>query len=138
MRHLEHEHQKALFIWWSLESSRRGIDHRLMWATPNGGFRHIGTARRLKAEGVRAGVPDVFLAIPNGFHAGLFIELKSPAKTSRVSESQREIKCLLEKQGYACRICYGWDEAREAIEGYLKPLTKYSDAKEKKEFVNLP
>lgn len=138
MRHLEHEHQKALFIWWALESGRRGIDHRLMWATPNGGFRHIGTARRLKAEGVKAGVPDVFLAIPaNGYH-GLFLELKIPAKTSRVSEPQREMKCLLEKQGYACRICFGWDAAREAIEEYLNPLTKYSDAKEKKEFVNLP
>lgn len=138
MRHLEHDHQKALFIWWALESGRREIDHRLMWATPNGGFRHIGTARRLKAEGVKSGVPDVFLAIPsNGYH-GLFVELKSPAKTSRVSESQREIKCLLEKQGYDCKICFGWDAARKSIEEYLNPLTKYSDAKEKKEFVNLP
>ena len=36
----------------------------LIFAIPNGGKRHIGTARKLKAEGVRSGVPDIFLACP--------------------------------------------------------------------------
>lgn len=117
MRHLEHEHQKALFIWWALEAGRRGINPRLMWATPNGGFRHMAEARRLKAEGVRAGVPDVFLAIPaQGYH-GLFLELKDPK--GRVSPDQKGMLETLRASGYACCVCFGWDEAQEAIEGYL-------------------
>jgi hypothetical protein len=117
MRHLEHEHQKALFIWWELEAGRRGINPRLMWATPNGGFRHIGTARRLKAEGVKAGVPDVFLAIPSKGYHGLFIELKAPK--GRVSPEQGEMVSILLLSGYQCRVCYGWDDARGVIENYL-------------------
>jgi hypothetical protein len=138
MRHIEHEHQKTLFIWWTLEAGRRGINPRLMWATPNGGFRHMAEARRLKAEGVKAGVPDVFLAIPSqGFH-GLFLELKAPK--GRVSPEQSDMLDLLRSRGYVGRVCYGWDQAREAIEGYLGkfiPKINYL-TEDKKEFVNLP
>lgn len=122
MRHLEHEHQKALFIWWALESGRRGINSRLMWATPNGGKRHIGTAIKLKAEGVKRGIPDVFLAIPSQGYHGLFIELKAPK--GRVSPEQSDMLDLLRANGYVCRVCFGWDQAREVIEGYLGKATK--------------
>lgn len=117
MKQLEHEHQKALFIWWALESGRRGIDHRLMWATPNGGFRHFSVAKKLKAEGVKAGVPDIFLAIPSQGYHGIFIELKAPK--GRVSINQSDMLDLLRSKGYVGRVCYGWDEARTAIESYL-------------------
>lgn len=138
MRHLEHEHQKALFIWWALEAGRRGINPRLMWATPNGGFRHIGEARRLKAEGVRAGVPDVFLAIPSQGYHGLFLELKAPK--GRVSPDQKDMLETLRAGGYICWVCMGWDMAREAIEGYLGKYISNKNyvTEEKKEFVNLP
>lgn len=138
MRYLEHEHQKALFIWWAMEAGRRGINPRLMWATPNGGFRHIGTARRLKAEGVKSGVPDVFLAIPTQGYHGLFLELKAPK--GRVSPGQSEMLDLLRSKGYVGRVCYGWDQAREAIEGYLGKFIpkKIHTTDDTKEFVNLP
>lgn len=36
----------------------------LLFAIPDGGRRDAVTGAHLKAEGVRAGVPDMFLAVP--------------------------------------------------------------------------
>ena len=69
----ESEEQKALFDWWQRTPYAR---HFVMYHIPNGGRRDKITGARLKAEGVVAGVPDVFLASPRqGFH-GLYIEMK--------------------------------------------------------------
>ena len=40
---------------------------KLMYHIPNGGKRNITTARRLKAEGVKAGVPDIHLPVHTVF-----------------------------------------------------------------------
>jgi len=71
----------------------------------------------LKAEGVRAGIPDYFLAVPRQGKAGLFIELK--AENGRLSPEQGEMLELFGDQGYGRSIAYGTDEAIKAIEGYL-------------------
>ena len=52
----EHLTQKAFFEWAALQRIP-GIE--LLHATPNGGGRSKAEAGRLKAEGVRAGQPDV-------------------------------------------------------------------------------
>jgi hypothetical protein len=47
------------------------------YAVPNGGYRNIYVARKLKAEGVKAGVADLCLpAARRGYH-GLYLEMKS-------------------------------------------------------------
>lgn len=120
VRHLEHDHAVALMRWWAYTADEVfGVDGRLLAAIPNGGHRHIGAARKLKAEGVRAGMADYFLFVPRGGYHGLALELKAPVKTARVSVAQKEISTLLQAQGYVYRVCYGWDAARETIEGYL-------------------
>lgn len=60
-------------------------NHKLRWlfAIPNGGSRDIREAVRLKRQGVKAGVSDMFLPIPNSMYHGLFIELKV-GKTKQV------------------------------------------------------
>lgn len=118
---LEHEHQKALINWWSLEASRRGIDERTLLSIPNqgrgGGWKAARRGAYMKAEGLRAGAPDLFLVIPSQGYHGLWIELK--AGKGRLSLFQIEMKAILENYGYVVRVCYGWDEARAAILGYL-------------------
>ena len=66
----EAEHQAALFRWASLVSLRLP-ELRLLFAVPNGGHRHRAVAARLKDEGVKAGVPDLFLPVPRGAFHGL-------------------------------------------------------------------
>lgn len=109
--------QMCLFRW---AKYRTGSfpELRVMFAIPNGGFRHIQTAARLKATGVKAGVPDICLPVAVGHYHGLFIEMKR-RKGGRVSDAQSEFMGMLRHQGYCCIVCKGWEEAAMAIEKYL-------------------
>ena len=111
----ESEEQKALFDWWKRTPYAR---HFVMYHIPNGGRRNKITGARLKAEGVVAGVPDVFLASPRqGFH-GLYIEMKRQ-RGGTVQATQKELITALRQAGYRVEVCMGWWEAREVIENYL-------------------
>lgn len=114
----EHQEQAALFEWAQrMEHSNAAL--RLLHAIPNGGKRSPATASLLKAEGVKPGVPDICLPVARGGFHGLYIELKRRIG-GRVSVEQRKWLVALEKEGYCCRVCHGWDEARMMIEQYLK------------------
>lgn len=73
----EHEMQVALFRWIDANLERYP-ELRLAFAVPNGGHRHPATAAKMKAEGVRRGVPDVLLLHPSadGRYCGGAWELK--------------------------------------------------------------
>lgn len=114
----EHQEQVALFRWAEL-NKRKHPALALMFAIPNGGHRHIAVARKLKAEGVKAGVPDIFLpwpALQSRNACGLFVEMK--AKGGKVSDSQAEWKDLL-SEFYQVVVCWSWTEAAAAICEYL-------------------
>lgn len=84
---------------------------------PNGGSRNVIEAAKFKKMGVKAGVPDLQLLIPNGLIHGLWIELKS--KAGKLQPSQRLMMQRLEEQGYLCKVCFGADEAIQEIKNYL-------------------
>lgn len=119
MNQIEHKEQCALMKWWHLSHNRFGTDEILLFAIPNGGRRDVATASNLKAEGVRAGVPDLFLAVPAFGHHGLFIEMKRE-KGGIVSDFQKEYIALLNERGYKAIVCHGWIEAKNSIESYLE------------------
>lgn len=104
--------------WWALACRGFGVDERLLFAIPNGGERNVIVAARLKAEGVRSGVPDLFLAFGNAGFNGLFIEMKK-TKGGRVSDIQKIYLELLRKRGFCAVVCNGCLEARQEIERYL-------------------
>ena len=85
---------------------------------PNGGSRHPAEAARLKAQGVKAGVPDLCIPVARGGFHSLYIEMKAPK--GRVSEKQREWLALLSEQGMRAIVCYGADSAIKAIEAYME------------------
>ena len=90
-----------------------------MIAIPNGGKRNPREAARLKKQGVKAGVSDLFLPIPsNGFH-GLWIELKNATGKATATTSQLEWGKKMLGQGYGFKVCHGATEAITAIEEYL-------------------
>ena len=118
MRHeIEHHHQCELIHWrdWSM---RQIPELRMLFAIPNGGKRNIITAKKMKAEGVTAGVPDLFLAVPRGIYHGLFIEMKAPKGKS--TDKQASMQNHLTQYGYLVLVMYNWIDAKIAIEDYLK------------------
>jgi hypothetical protein len=113
----ESEEQKALFQWARLMEGRYP-ELRLMFAVPNGGVRRPATAGRLKAEGVKSGVPDICLPVArHGYHA-LYIEMKR-LSGGGTSPEQKDWLDALNRQGNKAIVCRGWVKAKEAIEEYL-------------------
>lgn len=109
--------QINLFRWATLQECKFP-ELILLHHIPNGGKRNITTAKRLKMEGVKAGVPDIFLPVSRGQYHGLYIELK--AGNNKTTENQDVWISRLQKQGYQVNVCYGWEEAAKTIESYLK------------------
>jgi hypothetical protein len=87
-----------------------------LFAIPNGGARNIVTGRKLKAEGVRRGIPDLFYPVPVFPFAGLFIEVKTA--TGRVSPEQKIELSALEAAGYRVAVCRSSEEIVRAIIEY--------------------
>ena len=112
----EHQEQVALFQWAAyMEKTYPAL--RMMYAIPNGGLRNKVVAAKLKAEGVKAGVPDICLPVARGGFHGLYIEMK--VGKNKLTDKQRAWHKALGGQGNLARTCYGWDEARKLIVSYL-------------------
>lgn len=115
MKSIESNIQQLCVRWFRLQFPTLT---KLLFAIPNGGYRFEGTARRMKAEGVVAGVSDLILFVPSkGYHA-LCIEMKT--EIGRQSELQRQWQIEVEKQGYRYVICRNVDDFRAEIINYLK------------------
>lgn len=117
-RRQEHEgaEQEYLFRW--AEYAKCTMPElALLFHVPNGGKRSKTEAARMKMQGVKAGVPDLFLPVARGGYHGLFIELK--AGRNKATEKQGEWLAALREQGYAAVICTGWEAAKATLENYL-------------------
>jgi hypothetical protein len=112
----EHNSQVALFQWAELEQ-RRYPELALMFAVPNGGLRNKVVAKKLKAEGEKAGVLDVWLPVARGGWHGLVIEMKS--KKGKVEPKQKWWIENLTVQKYMVVVCYSFDEAMVTLKAYL-------------------
>tara|TARA_Y100001973_G_scaffold95555_1_gene149109 strand:+ start:931 stop:1335 length:405 start_codon:yes stop_codon:yes gene_type:complete len=124
----EHSHQAAFFCWVNQQQDYPHL--KFAHAIPNGGLRGKVQAARLKAEGVRAGVPDVFVPYPihlgtDNARAGLYIEFKKPGiekrKDGGLSKNQIEWRGYLQSMKYEHMVVYSY---KEAIDGVLEYLTK--------------
>lgn len=110
----EDQEQSWLVAWYRLQ-----YKNSLMFAIPNGGHRHKSTGMLLKATGVVAGVPDLFIPEPRGVYHGLFIEMKK-AKGGRLSPEQRVWLASLSDRGYKAVMCEGFEAAKSVITEYME------------------
>lgn len=121
MKTPEHNEQAALFNWAKYYETKCKL-LKMMFAIPNGGHRHKAVAAKMKAEGVKAGVPDIFLAVQWSVCGipipGLFIEMK--IGKNKPTQSQAEWIRKLEEGGYQCKVCYSWIDAAFVICDYLE------------------
>lgn len=115
----EEEMEQTCLFRWAAYSLGAHPELKLLHAIPNGGKRSKSEAARMKAAGVKAGVPDMFLPVARGGSHGLYIELKR-IKGGRVSAEQLAWMEELTREGYTCAVCHGWEEARKVIQTYLK------------------
>lgn len=115
----EHDEQRCFFDWVRLMENQ---DDRFkaIFAVPNGGQRHPAVAARLKAEGVRAGVWDVFCAVPKDGWSGLWLEFKFGK--NRLTNEQKDFQRLMHGFGYKLAVVNSSTEAQQQIEIYLEEL----------------
>lgn len=107
----EHLEQVRFVAWFE-----KNYPQYKIFAIPNGGLRNKVVAANLKAEGVRPGVPDLF--IPGLF---LFIEMKRQ-KGGRMSDKQKEWKEHLENLGYSFFVGHGFEDAKEKFTSIVDKL----------------
>ena len=112
----EADEQKAL-MQWAKWQEKKYPELKLLYHCPNGGTRNKMEAANLKRQGVKAGVPDLFLPVPRSPKHGLFIEMK--VGRNKCTDNQKKwIRKLLE-QGYEVKVCYSCEEAIQVIKKYL-------------------
>lgn len=100
----------------------------LLWFHPPlGGHRNKAVAGQLKAQGAKAGVPDILIFDPpkgRGNNRGTAIELKRPGAAgqtygkaqrlgcSSVSAAQQKWLYALAVRRWIVRVCFGFDEVQ--------------------------
>lgn len=127
----EHGHQAAVFCWIAQIGKYRWPDLNQCFAIPNGGLRERATAARLKSEGVKPGVPDIFLPVAYGYgvrrYHGCFIEMKKPGKRKDTSGEQDQYITYLIRAGYYVEVCDHWLQAVDVLTRYMSGnLSEYS------------
>ena len=100
----EHLEQREFVSWF-----RKTYPNIRIFAIPNGGWRGLAEGARLKAEGVSAGVPDLFIPA-----WGVWIEMKR-AKGGILSKKQKDWRDYLIYCGYEVIVAYGKIAAQQEI-----------------------
>lgn len=100
-----------------------------LFAIKNAGHGDAIRGAQSKAEGVKAGVPDVMLPVParvsvfNAYYHGFFIELKrqklSDKSEGKPSAEQLDWQAYLREAGYKAEIIVGWELAASTLLDYL-------------------
>lgn len=153
----EHGHQRALFAWanvaqrfgfaaanddrsysepgyaQSTYGTSNGVEQlSRLHAIANGGKRDKVTAGMLKAEGVKRGVPDVFLPVPiiaqPTPYCGLYLELKRPKAEGQAAGSTSTEQDgwigYLRSVGYAVSVVFNWRDAAKEVQSYMEHRAK--------------
>lgn len=100
--------EQAAFVKW-LELS---YPKERFFAIPNEGKRNIATAMRMKREGLKAGVPDMYFP-----RLKLWIEMKK-RKGGQLTKAQKSWIEYLKNIGDDVQVCKGFEEARDVFLKY--------------------
>jgi hypothetical protein len=109
----ETEEQEGFVNWF-----RAKFPGVLIFAIPNGGHRAISTAKRLKAEGVVSGIPDLHVPAWR-----LWIEMKR-VKGGKLSAEQEAMILHLEGLGHKVVVGRGAEDASAQIVEWIKTHKK--------------
>jgi hypothetical protein len=111
------EREQAAFFRWLRRFTSAYPDLAKIYHTPNGGWRHAATARKIKLMGGVPGVPDVTVPIPaRGYHS-LWLEFKYGR--NRLTPHQKDFAAFLTQHDHAFYVVRSAEEAAEIIAEYL-------------------
>lgn len=120
----EHDEQCAVVKWFKLQYPAH---RRRIIAIPNGAVLSGNKLQRakqmnyLKAEGLKVGTSDLFVAVTTDKYSGLWLEMKDRKKTKcTVSKDQQTHMVDMIEAGYAAAWAAGFDKAKEVIEEYMQ------------------
>lgn len=117
MNSSEAVHQKMIIEWCEYQKNKYP-ELDMIFHITNEGKRSKRTGAELKRMGLKRGIPDICLPVPNDEYNGLWIELKAD-KTKRLTKEQKEWLEKLNRYGYKALRCNGADEAIDTIKDYL-------------------
>ena len=104
----EHQEQVGLITWF-----RHKFNGTLIFAIPNGEKRSISVAKRLKAEGVVRGIPDLYVPEWN-----LWIEMKR-IKGGSLSKEQKQMIEYLHSIGHTVIVAKGAADASRQVMDFV-------------------
>ena len=118
----EHDHQATVVKWFKMQYPQY---KDCIMAIPNGqllgGRNKFALMKKLKKEGFKNGVSDLFVAVPMNGKCGLWVEMKDAGKTRcSVSNDQQAHLDLMITMGYEGIWAAGSDIAMAAIKVYMK------------------
>lgn len=111
-RHIESNIQQAVVKWFRMQYPRF-----IIAAVPNGGFRNVREAAIMQREGVLAGFADLVVIARRNV---LFLEMKTTK--GQQSDKQKEFQNKVSELGFEYIICRSFEQARLAIERWLKVI----------------
>lgn len=141
----EHSHQAAIFQFVATVGAKAVPDMKRLFAIPNGADyggdanRKGVTGARMKAEGLKKGIPDMFWPWAPDIHSitddtlppGLWIELKKPNMQNRKdgdrSPEQVDYHLWLRAQGWPVVTAYGWKDACWSLVYHARGLLQMPD-----------
>ncbi len=107
----------AFYEWTQYQQRLKGLVIKHV----NEGKRSFILGKLLKAIGLSKGLPDYQILLPNKHWHGLFIEMKTKKEKNRKQKiEQIEFIEKLIKTGYYATFSYGWEEAMDIVNKYLK------------------
>ncbi|MFM1393399.1 VRR-NUC domain-containing protein [Yersinia enterocolitica] len=118
VNHQAETEEQAALIAWADKTVIDGIcigDYLIH--IPNEGKRGPKAVRDANRLGLRKGVPDLFLALPRGGYAGLWIEMKSKAGFASIEQYRWSVK--LNNVGYITIICFSFEQAKATVLKYF-------------------
>lgn len=90
----------------------------LLYHVPNGGYRTKKEGAKFAAIGVKPGVADLHLDVPNGMYHGLKMELKT--EKGKLSASQEKYRDEVTAAGYKYVLIKTVDQFKHEMFDYLK------------------
>ena len=120
-RHAESEIQQQIVAWFRAQYPTK---RRLLFAIINGAVlsgdktQRARQWARLEREGANPGTADLFLSVPSGDYAGLYIETKTRA--GRQSADQKAFEAAVTAAGYGYAIPRSLEDWQRIVKSYFE------------------